>query len=181
MRPELPPQLERTILRAIKKDPERRWQTAADLKADLEQLQGELGAQPSTAPSKVGALRAWPAIALVLVVLALLAGLAVWRGRTREPASASLQAEASEGPHRLVVLPFENISGQSDDQWLAGAFADSLTLGLRDAKNLVLINRARVVELGDLADPKLDSGSLRSNRQDPRRAVLREGQLSAFG
>ena len=159
VRPELPPQLERTILRAIKKDPERRWQTAADLKADLKQLQGELGAQPSTAPSKVGALRAWPAIALVLVVLALLAGLAVWRGRMKEPASAPLQAEASEGPHRLVVLPFENISGQSDDQWLAGAFADSLTLGLRDAKNLVLINRARVVELGDLADPKLDSSA----------------------
>ena len=34
-----------------------------------------------------------------------------------------------------------------------------MTLGLRDAKNLVLINRARVVELGDLADPKLDSGA----------------------
>ena len=77
----------------------------------------------------------------------------------KEPASAPLQAEASAGPHRLVVLPFENLSGQSDDQWLAGAFADSLTLGLRDAKNLVLINRARVVELGNLADPKLDSGA----------------------
>ena len=34
-----------------------------------------------------------------------------------------------------------------------------MTLGLRDAKNLVLINRARVVELGDLADPKLDSSA----------------------
>ena len=83
VRPELPPQLERTILRAIEKDPERRWQTAADLKADLEQLQGELGAQRSTAPSSEGALRRLPTIALVLVVLALLAGLAPFRGLVR--------------------------------------------------------------------------------------------------
>ena len=84
VRPELPPQFERIILRAVERDPERRWQTAADLKANLEQLKGELRAQPSTAPSSEGALRRLPTIALVLVVLALLAGLAlsgVWFGR----------------------------------------------------------------------------------------------------
>ena len=54
-----------------------------------------------------------------------------------------------DGPDRLVVLPFDNISLQPGDQWLAGAFADSLTLGLRDAEHLVLVNRARVVELSD--------------------------------
>ena len=91
----------------------------------------------------------WRVIALLAAVLVLVAGAAVWRGRMASPEPSSVQP-GNNGPHRLVVLPFENISGQSSDQWLAGAFADSLTLGLRDAKNLVLINRARVVELGDL-------------------------------
>ena len=111
-----------------------------------------------TIASNEGALRRlpWWTIAVVMVVVALLAGLVAWRGRTEPPGAPPSQTEAAAGPHRLVVLPFDNIGGQSDDQWLAGAFADSLTLGLREARNLVLINRARVVELGDLADPKLD-------------------------
>ena len=43
VRAELPPQLERIILTAIEKDRQRRWQTAADLKAGLKQLQRRAG------------------------------------------------------------------------------------------------------------------------------------------
>lgn len=48
---------------------------------------------------------------------------------------------------RLVVLPFENLTGRTEDDWLANAFADSLTSGLQDVENLVLVSRDRVVEL----------------------------------
>ena len=76
--------------------------------------------------------------------------------------------EAWDGPHRLVVLPFDNISRQPGDQWLAGAFADSLTLGLRDAENLVLVNRARVLELSDGTQNRLDAApSIGSSRHSP--------------
>jgi TolB-like protein len=45
------------------------------------------------------------------------------------------------------VLPFENLSHQPADEWLGGAFSDSLTLGLRDAENIVLVNRERLLEV----------------------------------
>src|SRR5215472_7053497 len=41
---EIPPELDRVIARCLKKDPERRWQTMADVKVALEELRDELDA-----------------------------------------------------------------------------------------------------------------------------------------
>ena len=62
----------------------------------------------------------------------------------RTPVSPST---AEAGSVRLVVLPFENLSRQPDDEWLGGAFSDSLTLGLRDAQSIVLVNREGLLDL----------------------------------
>jgi tetratricopeptide (TPR) repeat protein len=51
------------------------------------------------------------------------------------------------------VLPFENLSRQPGDEWLAGAFSDSLTLGLRDAENIVLVNREHLLEMNQSRNP----------------------------
>ncbi|HEX2714136.1 MAG TPA: protein kinase, partial [Candidatus Acidoferrales bacterium] len=40
--PDIPPELDRIIARCLKKDPERRWQTMADVKVALEELREEL-------------------------------------------------------------------------------------------------------------------------------------------
>ena len=45
------------------------------------------------------------------------------------------------GPFRLIVLPFENVNPQPDDAWLAVAFADSLTFGLRNVENIIIVHR----------------------------------------
>ena len=77
----------------------------------------------------------------------------VWRERgSLQPASATL----SDGPSRLVVLPFENLSRQPGDEWLASAFSDSLTLGLRDSENLIVVSRERLLELNRGSDPDVD-------------------------
>ena len=47
----------------------------------------------------------------------------------------------------MVVLPFENLTRQPADDWLAGALADSLTVGVQDQRPLVVVTRERVVEL----------------------------------
>ena len=53
--PEIPPELDRIIARCLKKDPERRWQTMADVKVALEELREE------TDSSKVGLMSPPPA------------------------------------------------------------------------------------------------------------------------
>lgn len=47
---------------------------------------------------------------------------------------------------RLAVLPFENLSRDPSDEWISVAFSDSLTFGLRDLTNLVLVSRERLLE-----------------------------------
>jgi TolB-like protein len=160
LRPELPASLEQVILKAIEKDRELRFATAADVRSDLNRLQREMSSPPASA-SRDALRRQVPSrwIASVAVAVVLLAGFALRSGWVR-PADPSVTAGRGDGPHRLVVLPFDNISQRPEDEWLAGAFADSLTLGLRDAENLVLVDRARVVELSDMGRPRADREAL---------------------
>ncbi len=61
----------------------------------------------------------------------------------------------AQGVSRMAVLPFDNLSRSSADDWLAGAFADSLTLGLAEAPGVILVNREHVVGLKDVkSDPQ---------------------------
>ena len=55
----------------------------------------------------------------------------------------------SAGPHRLIVPPFENLSGQGDDGWLGAALSDSLTFGLRNVENIIIVNRQHAGALTD--------------------------------
>lgn len=57
---EVPPELDRIISRCLKKDPERRWQTMADVKVALEELRDELDSSNFAVASPAGAVRKPP-------------------------------------------------------------------------------------------------------------------------
>jgi eukaryotic-like serine/threonine-protein kinase len=90
--PGLSPNLEKTIARCLRKDPERRWQSMADLKIALEDLR-EDGQSPRPAPAAppIAALRSGKAIAagLALTVIAVLAAGAWWWGTRTTTSVAS--------------------------------------------------------------------------------------------
>jgi DNA-binding winged helix-turn-helix (wHTH) protein/TolB-like protein/Tfp pilus assembly protein PilF len=84
----------------------------------------------------------WGAAALGALIVAA-AGVFIWnaaRGR-------NAPADALAGKTRIVVLPFENLTRDHKDDWLAGAFSDSLTIGLQDLDNVIGISRDRIIEL----------------------------------
>ncbi len=71
---DLPPALERVVTRCLQTDPDERWQSARDLKWELESIAQAPPAAPSASPSRLPwwAWAAMAAAALVLVVIAIL-------------------------------------------------------------------------------------------------------------
>jgi serine/threonine protein kinase len=74
------------------------------------------------------------------LAIALRTIVAVEQARARARVPAAVRADVP-GPHRLIVLPFDNVSRQREDEWLAPALADSLTFGLRDLEQIVIVTR----------------------------------------
>jgi eukaryotic-like serine/threonine-protein kinase len=87
-----PAPLDRVLKRCLEKDPENRWQSARDLKAELEWIANapEFGS-PAPAPANtMSRLRGLPAIALVFLAIALAVALgALWRAA--RPVDSPLQ------------------------------------------------------------------------------------------
>jgi serine/threonine protein kinase len=86
----IPPELDRIIERCLRKDPERRFQSAADLKVVLQDIKEELDsgslltevAAPSGKPAQASQLK-WTAFGAALILLAVAGWL--WLGRSSVP------------------------------------------------------------------------------------------------
>ena len=76
------------IARCLRKDPERRWQSMADVKVALQDLKDELdsGSLVATSPAVGRPRRVWPVVAgLAVLVTAGAIGAFSWSGRTTAP------------------------------------------------------------------------------------------------
>ena len=133
--PRVSPELERVVTKMLRKDQGDRYATARDLEVDLRALQRGVP-YPVTPPAPLPIARAtrrvYPALAAIMV---LLCGVTYWTWR-RQPRPV-LPAPAATAK-RLAVLPFENLSGRSEDEY----FADGLT-----AEMITTLSRARSLEV----------------------------------
>src|SRR5262249_27284021 len=144
--PGLPPELERIINKCLEKDRDVRYQSAAELRADLKRLKREMDSgrsavgvtvagPPSVAPpaAKHNTSR-WPiALAAILIVIgALTIGFYLRRGR-----SSSSQAIRS-----LAVLPFTNTSGDPKAEYLSDGITESTIDTLSQLPNLKVMARS---------------------------------------
>jgi TolB-like protein len=164
---EIPEALRAIVEKAIEKDPAERYQSVRDLVVDLRRVvrrtaagqsaglagSGTVSAPPAHPPqsSRWWTRRGLVAVIASAVLVAIVVGVLERFRTARTPVPPSTALEA--GSVRLIVLPFENLSRQPDDEWLGGAFSDSLTLGLRDAQNIVLVNREGLLDLNQSRKP----------------------------
>ena len=149
--PDLPPKFEAIISKAIERDRTLRYQTASDLRADLQRLKRDTesehgGVQPVVADRRsVWKRRGWVAAGiapLALVVIAmLLVGLNVDNWRDRLLGHAMLPRIQS-----LAVLPLENLSHDPEQEYFADGMTEALIGELSQIRPLRVISRNSVMQ-----------------------------------
>jgi len=122
-RPDTPPALAALIMRCLEKDPAKRPASAEDVRKALDAM--TLGA---AATQRSRGRRAMAAAA-VAVVAAALAG-AAWMYAARRAASSP------DGDRSIAVLPFENASGQHENDYFSDGMAEELINGLSKVPGL---------------------------------------------
>ena len=177
LNPKVPPALERVISKAIEKDRRRRYQSAADLRADLERVRDGVAA-PLAHAEDPGATTSFAArhrvnvvaatAAIVLVVL----GLFAWRDRTNK-------VMANGAIDSIAVPPFVNASGNADADYLSQGIADTLTNSLTQIRGLCVVPRTLVARYRNQAvDPGQVGRDLHTRAVVTGRVVQRGDRLS---
>jgi serine/threonine protein kinase/Flp pilus assembly protein TadD len=154
--PEVPPKLEEIINKALEKDRKLRYQTARDLRADLQRMKRDTDSAPVSPVSEIvpaaGARPWWRSkTALAACVLALAAGLygldaGGWRER--------LMGRVSPAPIRsLAVLPLVNLSADPLQAYFADGMTEELINSLSRISALRVISHASVMQFKDVHKP----------------------------
>jgi TolB-like protein/tRNA A-37 threonylcarbamoyl transferase component Bud32 len=158
LRTGVPAELERIIVKCCEKDRADRYQTAADLIADLRHLTKTMG-QKEAVRSKETASRppgqgagpepaarrrySWIAWVLAVIVLAVVISQVVPRLFPAGDESARDDAFASR--KMMVVLPFENL-GPPEDAYFADGITEEITSRLAVVSGLGVISRTSAVQ-----------------------------------
>jgi len=136
LNPDLPDELERIINKTLEKDSEIRCQSAKELLTDLKRLKrdtsGESISAAVPAATKTKGSYFWPVIVggpgIVVVLLALF-----W------PFTAAPPEEAIDS---IAILPFENVTNDSDWDFLSDGISEDIINTLSQMNNLKVISRA---------------------------------------
>ena len=140
LNPGLPPKLEEIISKALEKDRKLRYQTASDLRADLQRLKRDTDSARVSAvgPAVAPQIQPWwrgkwaPAGGVVLAaLLALATWFTLFRGR-------------GEVIDSVAVLPFVNASADPNTEYLSDGITESLINNLSQLPRLRVVPRSTV-------------------------------------
>jgi len=169
LNPELLPKIEEVISKALEKDPRLRYQSAADLRTDLQRLKRDLGSRQTEALAEVsnrgqgatvvGEAGTRRGVALqtrslmlrtVMVSVAIIAAAAIWLsfGKLRE--------RFRGGPGRiesLAVLPIDNLSRDPEQDYFADGMTEELITDLAKIGALRVISRTSVMQYKGVRKP----------------------------
>jgi len=131
---DIPRHLGRIVRRCLEKEPDRRYQSAKDLRNDLEQLRDEIAT--SKLSQRISLRRRInPVLVLSAIGAVLLLGLfGVWL--TRIPTAGTAHRNA------IAVLPFANLTGDADQDYLSAGISAGLITDLGEISGIQVVGRS---------------------------------------
>jgi eukaryotic-like serine/threonine-protein kinase len=132
LNPDVPQELERTVNKALEKDRDVRYQSAADVRADLKRLKRETGSGVSRTTHEQVIRRPKLVATAVSLVLVVVCGAAIaWWKSSRDHSKRSLPNQTT-----LAVLPFGNMGADKDVDFLRLALPDEIATTLSHVRSL---------------------------------------------
>jgi len=126
LNPDVPADLERVINKCLEKDRNLRYQSAAEMRADLQRLKRDTDSGKSAAatePAPVNRKRRlpWVVAGAIGVIAAIVMAVFFWQ--SRHPAISRID---SRNPAAIAVLPFQNAGSDSGTDFLRLALPDEI-------------------------------------------------------
>jgi serine/threonine protein kinase/tetratricopeptide (TPR) repeat protein len=149
LRTELPRHLGRVIQQCLEKSPEQRFQTATDVRNQLEIVRRETTAESAPlvapTPSPRSSPARWIGLAVAAILIVGLGGYGLFRVLSpARPEPVAAVAEAVSTP-TILVLPFENL-GAPEDEYFADGMTEEITSRLAGLEGLAVVSRTTAMQ-----------------------------------
>ncbi len=130
LNPDVPAELERVINKCLEKDRDLRYQSAAEVRADLQRLKRDTDSRKSaavieSAPSSRKRQLQWVTASAVCVIAAFVIALLLWQ--SRHPPASRID---SANPRAIAVLRFQNAGSDKATDFLQLALPDEIATSL---------------------------------------------------